>query len=41
LRRNRYLVTKDGQRFLVITLTEATGGSTIAVRLNWMSALSR
>jgi serine/threonine protein kinase len=40
-RRNRYVVTKDGQRFLVITLTEATGGSTIAVRLNWMSALSR
>lgn len=36
-RRNRFVVTKDGQRFLVIALTEATGGSTVGVRLNWLA----
>lgn len=35
-RRNRYLVSKDGQRFLVVAVTEANGGSTIAVRANWL-----
>jgi serine/threonine protein kinase len=36
-RRNRYVVTKDGQRFLVVALTEVIGGSTLAVRLNWLA----
>jgi eukaryotic-like serine/threonine-protein kinase len=40
-RRNRFVVTKDGQRFLFITVTEAIGGSTMAVRLNWLADLPR
>ena len=40
-RRNRLVVTRDGQRFLVIVPTEATGGSTAAVRLNWLAPLER
>jgi len=39
-RRNRFVVTRDGQRFLVIALTEATGGSTVGVRLNWFAPVN-
>ncbi len=38
-RRNRYLVTKDGQRFLVIARTQVTADSTIGVQLDWLAAL--
>jgi hypothetical protein len=39
-RRNRYVVTADGQRFLVLTpLREAPG--TISVVLNWTAGLKR
>ena len=40
-RRNRFLATRDGQRFLVVTRTQVTGDSTIGVQLNWIAALSR
>jgi len=38
-RRNRYLATKDGQRFLVIARTQVTADSTIGVQLDWLAAL--
>ncbi len=38
-RRNRYLVTKDGRRFLVIARTRVAADSTIGVELDWLAAL--
>ena len=38
-RRNRYLVSRDGQRILVLSLAEAITGSTIAAQLNWPATL--
>jgi len=40
-RRNRFLVTRDGQRFLVVTRTQVTGDSTIGVQLNWIATLAK
>ena len=39
MKRNRYLVTKDGQHILVLTKTELTTESTIAVKLDWLATL--
>jgi hypothetical protein len=38
-RRNRYLVTRDGQRFLVIARPHVAADSTIGVRVDWLAAL--
>jgi len=38
-RRNRYLVTKDGQNFLVVAVKDAAGGGEIAVQTNWLAGL--
>ena len=38
-RRNRYLATKDGRRFLVIARTRVTADSTIGVQLDWLGAM--
>jgi Tol biopolymer transport system component len=40
-RRNRFLVTRDGQRFLVVTRIQATGDSTIGVQVNWIATLPK
>jgi len=40
-RRNRYLVTKDGRRFLVIARTRVAPDSTIGVQLDWLAALKQ
>jgi dipeptidyl aminopeptidase/acylaminoacyl peptidase len=39
LRRNRYLVTRDGQRFLVVTTEQKTDSTPFTVVLNWQAAL--
>ena len=36
-RRNRYLVTKDGQHFLVVAKTDSATESSIAVKLDWQA----
>lgn len=38
-KRNRYLVTKDGQRFLVVLRADTAVETTIAVQTNWQAAL--
>lgn len=35
-RRNRFVVTRDGQRFLVCALAAGTSNSAVQVRLNWL-----
>jgi hypothetical protein len=37
--RTNYSVTRDGRRFLVNTILEATGTSSVTVLLNWPSLL--
>ena len=39
--RNSFVVTKDGQRFLVVELLAASGESTIAVKTNWLAELNQ
>jgi eukaryotic-like serine/threonine-protein kinase len=38
-RRNRYLVSRDGQRFLLLSVAEAITGSTVSAQLNWPATL--
>jgi serine/threonine protein kinase len=40
-RRNRYIATRDGQRFLVVLRAPTAVESTIAVQVNWMAALNQ
>jgi len=40
-RRNRYIATKDGQRFLVILRAPTAIETTIAVQVNWPAALKQ
>jgi serine/threonine protein kinase/Tol biopolymer transport system component len=40
-RRNRYLVSRDGQRILVVSLAEPITGATVAGQLNWPRALAQ
>jgi hypothetical protein len=37
--RTNYALTRDGRRFLVNTILEATGTSSITVLLNWPALL--
>jgi hypothetical protein len=39
-RRNRYVVSKDGQRFLVLTTTRGPDVNALTVVLNWQSQIS-
>ncbi|HQR36565.1 MAG TPA: protein kinase [Blastocatellia bacterium] len=39
--RNRYVVTRDGQRFLVITRLEDTAGAPINVVVNWLAEVKK
>ena len=39
--RNRYVVSRDGQRFLVITPPEDQMASTIHVLVNWHAGLKK
>ena len=40
-RRNRYIATKDGQRFLVVLRAPTAIETTIAVQVNWQAALKQ
>jgi Tol biopolymer transport system component len=40
-RRNRYLLTRDARRFLVIARSQVTADSTIGVQLDWLGALGQ
>jgi hypothetical protein len=40
-RRNRYIATQDGQRFLVVLRAPNAIETTIAVQVNWPAALKR
>lgn len=40
-RRNRYIATKDGQRFLVVLRAPTAIETTIAVQVNWMATLKQ
>jgi len=40
-RRNRYIATKDGQRFLVVLRAPTAVETTIAVQVNWPAALKQ
>ncbi len=40
-RRNRYIATKDGQRFLVVSRAPTSVETTIAVQVNWSAALKQ
>lgn len=39
--RNRYVVTRDGQRFLVITRLEDTAATPINVVVNWLAEVKK
>jgi serine/threonine protein kinase len=39
--RNRYIVTPDGQRFLVITSPQAQDSTSMSVVVNWQSQVPR
>jgi hypothetical protein len=39
--RANYAVTRDGQKFLIDTLTDESGSIPTTVVLNWEAALSR
>jgi serine/threonine protein kinase len=40
-RRNRYLISHDGQRILALSLAEAISGSTLSAQLNWPATLPK
>ena len=40
-RRNRYVVTTNGQRFLINTLVEDSATSAFTVVVNWMAEVKR
>ncbi len=40
-RRNRYLLTRDARRFLVIARSQVAADSTIGVQLDWLGALGQ
>jgi len=40
-RRNRYIATRDGQRFLVVLRAPTAVETTIAVQINWPAALKQ
>jgi len=40
-RRNRYIATKDGQRFLVVLRAPTAIETTVAVQINWLAALKQ
>jgi hypothetical protein len=41
VRRNRYVVTRDGQRFLVLTMPQGIDSSPLTVVVNWQSQLPK
>jgi Tol biopolymer transport system component/predicted Ser/Thr protein kinase len=41
VRRNRYVVTRDGQRFLVLTVPQGVDSSPLTVVVNWQSQLPK